>query len=154
MSIDTCLSNKSTTSFQRTVLILHGASQEIPVFSHQVTLSLATPWAVACQAPLSMRIPRQEYWSGLPFSPPGDCPDPGFESTSLASPALAGRFFVTEPPGKPQRIPRKDLRTRWLWDKQKERSGNAKRGSSEKEPATRAIHGKGTMSSNLWDSQN
>ena len=56
-----------------------------------------------------MRFPRQECWSGLPFSPPGDCPDPGIESTSLASPALAGRFFITEPHGKPQRIPRKDF---------------------------------------------
>ena len=57
----------------------------------------ATPWTVAHQAPLSMAFPRQEYWSGLPFPPPGDLPDPGIEP---ASPALAGRFFTTEPPGK------------------------------------------------------
>ena len=41
-----------------------------------------TPWTVACQAPLSMGFCRQEYWSGLPCSPPGDLPDPGFEPTS------------------------------------------------------------------------
>ena len=44
---------------------------------------------------------RQEYWSGLPFPPPGDLPDPGIKLESSASPALAGRFFATEPPGKP-----------------------------------------------------
>ena len=37
---------------------------------------------------------RQEYWSRLPFPPPGDLPDPGIEPMSLASPALAGRFFT------------------------------------------------------------
>ena len=57
--------------------------------------SFETPWTVACQAPLSMGFPRQEYWSGLPFPSPGDVPDPGIKPTS---PALAGRFFTTEPP--------------------------------------------------------
>ena len=41
-----------------------------------VSNSFATPWTVARQAPLSMEFPRQEYWSGLPFPPPGDLPDP------------------------------------------------------------------------------
>ena len=50
-------------------------------------------------------ISRQEYWSGLPCPPPGDLPDPGTESVSPMSPALAGRFFTTEPPGKPQLLP-------------------------------------------------
>ena len=50
---------------------------------------------VACQAPLSMGLPRQDYWSGLPLLSPGDLPDPGIEPTSLKSPALAGRFFTT-----------------------------------------------------------
>ena len=45
----------------------------------------ATPWAVAYQSPLSMGFSRQEYWSGLPFPPPGDLPDPGIE---LGSPTL------------------------------------------------------------------
>ena len=62
----------------------------------------ATPWTVACQAPLSVEFSSQEYWSGLPFPTPGDLPNPGVEPESLASPALAGRFFTTAPPGKPQ----------------------------------------------------
>ena len=53
----------------------------------------ATPWTEACQDLLSIGFPRQEYWSGLPFPPPGDLPDPGIELASLASPALASRFF-------------------------------------------------------------
>ena len=43
-----------------------------------------TPWTVAQQAPLSMEFSRQEYWSGLPFTPPGDLPDPGIGPGSLA----------------------------------------------------------------------
>ena len=48
----------------------------------------ATPWTVACQAPLSMGFSRQEYWSGLPCPPPGDLPDTGIEPASPATPAL------------------------------------------------------------------
>ena len=55
----------------------------------------ATPWTVAYQARPSMGFSRQEYWSGLPFPPPGDLPDPGAEPASLKSPALAGGFFTT-----------------------------------------------------------
>ena len=55
----------------------------------------ATLYAVAHQAHLSMGFSRQEYWSGLPFPPPGDLPDPGIKLTSLMSPALAGGFFIT-----------------------------------------------------------
>ena len=47
-----------------------------------------------------MEFSRQEYWSGLPFPIPGDLPEPGIEHASLVSPALAGRFFTTAPPGK------------------------------------------------------
>ena len=50
---------------------------------------------VACQAPLSIGFSRQEYWSGLPCPTPGDLLDPGIESESLISPALAGGFFTT-----------------------------------------------------------
>ena len=57
-----------------------------------------TLWNVAHQAPLSMEFPRQESWSGLPFPSPEDLPDPGIKPMS---PVLAGRFFTTEPPGKP-----------------------------------------------------
>ena len=61
----------------------------------------ATPWTVDCQAPPFMGFPRQEYWSGLPFPSPGNLPYPGIEPTSPVSPACAGRFSVTESPGKP-----------------------------------------------------
>ena len=57
-----------------------------------------TLWTVTCQAPLSIGLFRQEYWSGLPFPFPGDLPNAGIEPMS---PVLAGRFFPTEPPGKP-----------------------------------------------------
>ena len=56
--------------------------------------SFATPWTVVHQVPLSMGFFRQENWSGLPFPPPGDFPNPRIESLSLASPALAGGFFM------------------------------------------------------------
>ena len=55
----------------------------------------ATLWTVACQAPLSMVFFRQEYWSGSPFPPPGDLPNPGMEPESLTSPALADELFNT-----------------------------------------------------------
>ena len=57
----------------------------------------ATPWTVAYQAPQSMEFSRQEYFSGFPFPSSGDLPNPGIK---LASPALAGGFFNTVPPGK------------------------------------------------------
>ena len=53
-----------------------------------------TPWTTASQAPLSMEFSRQEYWSGLPFPPPGDLPDPEIKPASPISPALAGGFFT------------------------------------------------------------
>ena len=62
-----------------------------------VSDSFVTLWTVARQAPLSVRFPRQEYWSRLPFPSPGDLPDLGIKTVSC----LAGRFFTTGPPGKP-----------------------------------------------------
>ena len=59
--------------------------------------TFATPWTVAREALLSMGFPRQESWSGLLFPSLGHLPDPGIRP---ASPALAGGFFTTEPPGK------------------------------------------------------
>ena len=67
-------------------------------FSH-VQL-FATPQTIAHQAPLSMGFSRQEYCRGLLFPSPGDLPLPGIKPMS---PALTGRFFTTEPPGKPYR---------------------------------------------------
>ena len=63
-----------------------------------------TPWTAAHQAPLSMEFSKQEYWSGWPFPFPGDPPNPGIKPVSLAYPSLVGRFFTTEPLGKPRNI--------------------------------------------------
>ena len=54
--------------------------------------TLATPWTVACQVPLSMGFSRREYWSGLLFPSPGDLPDPGIEPRS---PALQADSLLT-----------------------------------------------------------
>ena len=70
--------------------------------AHSVMSDFVSPWTIAHQAPLSMEFSKQEYWSELPFSPPGDLPDSGIVPTSAASPALTSRFFTTVPPGKPQ----------------------------------------------------
>ena len=68
------------------------------VVSHvQLLMSL---WMVAHQVSPSMGFSRQEYWSGLPFSPPGDLPNPGIKLMSPESPALSAGFSTTEPPGK------------------------------------------------------
>ena len=56
-------------------------------------LTLVTPWTVACQASLSVGFSRQEYWSGLPFTPPRDLPDPEIEP---GSPALQADSLPTE----------------------------------------------------------
>ena len=62
-----------------------------------------TLWTIAHQAPLSVGFPKQEYWSGLPFPPPGDLPDPRTKPVSPEALALADGFFTTEPPGKPHK---------------------------------------------------
>ena len=71
----------------------------VAVYSLSHAQVFVTAWIVAHWAPLSMGFPRQEYWSGLPFPSLGDRPNPGTESVS---PALAGRFFTTEPLGSPR----------------------------------------------------
>ena len=76
-----------------------GRTNSICVLSH-VWLFL-TPWTVAHQVPLSMGFSRQEYWSGLPFPPPGNLLNSEIKPESSA---LVGGFFTTEPPGKPQII--------------------------------------------------
>ena len=60
-----------------------------------------TPWTVARQAPLSMGFSRQEYWSRLPFLPPGDLPDPGIEPAFPVSPASQADALPAESLGKP-----------------------------------------------------
>ena len=62
----------------------------------QLCLTLCNPWTIGHQAPLSMEFSRQEYWSGLPFTSPGDLPDPGMEP---GSPALQMDSLPSEPPG-------------------------------------------------------
>ena len=60
------------------------------MLSHFSSVQLfAMLWTVAHQAPLSMGLSQQEYWSGLPFPPPGNLPNPGIEPESLTSLALA-----------------------------------------------------------------
>ena len=78
-----------------------GAMGIVCVLNPSVVSNSATPWAVALRVSPSMEFSRQEHWNGLPFPPSGDLPNPGIEPTSLASPALAGRFFTSVPPGKP-----------------------------------------------------
>ena len=63
-----------------------------------MSYSFVTPYTVAHQAPLSVGVPRQEYWSGLPFPSLRDLSNPGIKP---ASPALLGRFFTAEPSEKP-----------------------------------------------------
>ena len=81
-----------------------------------------TPWTTAHQAPLPMEFSRQEYSSGVPFPTPGHLPGPGLEPMSLVSPALAGGFFTTEPPGQPSlvvqwikiHLPMKETQEMWV----------------------------------------
>ena len=70
------------------------------VLSHSVVSDSCDP--IDCSPPVSCipGISRCEYWSRLPFPTPEDLPNPGIKPASLASPALAGRFFTTEPPRK------------------------------------------------------
>ena len=59
--------------------------------------TLCDPWTIARQAPQSMEFSSQEYWSELPFPPPGDLSDPGIKPWS---PALQADSLLSEPPGK------------------------------------------------------
>ena len=77
--------------FSHQDVLLNGVHAEL----FQSCPTLCNPIYLACQASLSMGFPRQEYWSRVPFPPPGDLPLPGIKPASLTSPALAGRFFTT-----------------------------------------------------------
>jgi len=63
-----------------------------------------TLWIVALQAPLSMGFSRQEYWSGLPCSPPRDLPNLEIEPIPLMSPEFAGGFFTTSATWEAQNV--------------------------------------------------
>ena len=71
--------------------------EEEEVKSFSCIRLFATPWTVAHQVPPSMGFSRQEYWSGLPFPPPGDLPNPWIEPRS---PTLQADALISEPPGK------------------------------------------------------
>ena len=71
---------------------------KVKVKSFSLVRLFATSRTVAYQAPLSMGLSRQEYWSGLPFPSPGDLPKPGIEPRS---PALQTDALPSEPRGKP-----------------------------------------------------
>ena len=82
----------------REMLCMGGKNQSNKInsayFSNNVyakSLQAGTTLCVANQAPLSMGFSKQEYWSGLPYPPPPDHPDPGIELTSLMSPVLMVR---------------------------------------------------------------
>ena len=88
-----------TTLFLYTILHVLITLPSIPLLLFSCSVmsdSFAITWTVTHQAPLSMGFPRQDYWNGLPFPSPGDLPNPGIDP---ASPAVAGGFFTTEPPG-------------------------------------------------------
>ena len=74
-----------------------------------------TPWTVAHQAPLSTRFSRQEYWSRMPFPPPGDLLNPGIKPRSLTFPALAGEFLTTSATREAPRVTnRSNLGVQWI----------------------------------------
>ena len=75
-----------------------GTKQDSESVSRSVLSNFAKPWTVAHLAPLSMEFSRQEYWSGWPFSSPGDLPHPGIEP---GSPTLQADSLLSEPTGKP-----------------------------------------------------
>ena len=79
-----------------------------------------TPWTVDCRVSLSMEFSRQDYWRGLPFSSPGDLPNPGIEPRC---PELQADSLLSEPPGKP-------WEGRWCSYKREERE--RKRGRERK----------------------
>ena len=96
---DTCAGDMAMNKHSLPSWSLHSGGGSVHAQSLSSVQLFATPRPVACQAPLSMGFSRQEYWSGLPFSSPGDLPDTGIKAIS---PALAGGFFTSEPPGNPE----------------------------------------------------
>ena len=103
--------NNKENIFNLTVQYLENYSECMLLSRFSSVWLFATPWTVACQAPLSIGFSRQEYWSGLPCPPPGDLPDPR-DRTCVS--CTAGGFFTTEPsrkPESPRRLVKTDCRT-------------------------------------------
>ena len=65
-------------------------------------LLFATLWTIAYQAPLSMKFSRQEHWSGSPFPPAGDLPNPGIKPMSPEFPALQADSLLLSHLGSPR----------------------------------------------------
>ena len=99
-----CIYNNITLLIKRNTHLLKSASSlvELVTYIHMFVLGCVQlseiPWTSACQAPLSMEFSRQEYWSGLPFSPPRDLFNTGIKPRS---PTYQADSLPTEPPGKP-----------------------------------------------------
>ena len=96
----------SSVSPQRLIWTILSLSSNVPFmkYMHMWVVSpvwlFATPWTVALWIPLSMGFSKQEYWSCLPFPPPGDLANPGIKPMPPVSPTLADRIFISESPGK------------------------------------------------------
>ena len=100
--------------FSSSVYITHYNVMCVYAQSLQWCPTLCDPWTTACQAPLSMGFSRQEHWSGLPYPPPVDLPNPGIEPTTPVSPALQVDSLPAEPQEKPVKViidEKKDLRS-------------------------------------------
>ena len=93
LSLHVCISEDCFTWYSRSVV-----GRESENVSQSVVSDSATPRTVAHQAPLPMGFSRQEYWSGLPFTSPGDLPNSGIEPGSSA---LQADSLPTELQGKP-----------------------------------------------------
>ena len=96
MGIITVLSNRISVRIKQVniftdIIKVSGSNKHcvLNCFSHVQLFAML--WTVARLVPLSMGFSRKEYWSGLPYPPPGVIPDPGIERASFTSPALAGR---------------------------------------------------------------
>ena len=74
------------------------------VESLSCVILFVTPQAVACQASLSVRFSKQDYWSGLPFPSPGDLPDSGIEAVSSVAPVLQADSLPLSHHGNPIRM--------------------------------------------------
>ena len=94
--IQKCLLSQFTGKDSASILLIEASDIAKYPTRHSVSESAQlcpNTWTVVRQALLSVRFSRQEYWSGLPCSPPRDLPNPGIEPLSVASPAWAGGFF-------------------------------------------------------------
>ena len=100
------LSHQGSLKHTSTTCVLLSRDKKMLMLSCFSVQIFSTPWSVARQVPPFMGFPRKDYWSGLPFPPPGDLSDPGIEPVS---PALQADSLSTEPPGKPKNLLKWDI---------------------------------------------